>query len=64
MPAFTGPDDAALCVLVGTLLTAHFGAVEMWATELDLFGFGGIRTGHLMILALLASFGCNNIGVA
>ena len=62
MPAFTGPDDAALCVFVFSLITAGYGAQELWGTDLDIFGYG-VRTGHLLCLALLASFGLNNVNV-
>lgn len=47
MPAFTGPDDASLAILVICLGTAYFGSEEIWASEVDFFGFGNMRLCHL-----------------
>ena len=52
MPAFTGPDDAALAVLFFSCLTAYFGSEELWASEVDVFGFGTMRISHVFAYLL------------
>lgn len=32
MPAFSGPDDASLAILIVSLGTAYFGSEEIWAS--------------------------------
>lgn len=48
MPAFNGPDDAALAILVMSLITAFFGSQELWAMEVEIFGFGSIRMSQIL----------------
>lgn len=43
MPAFTGPDDAALAILILSTITAYFGSAELWGMEIELFGLGSIK---------------------
>ena len=47
MPQGTGPDDAALVILIVSMGTAYFGSEEIWASEVDLFGNGEVRLSHL-----------------
>jgi hypothetical protein len=60
MPAFTGPDDASLAILVVSLGTAYFGSEEIWGSEVDFFGFGNMRLSHLFgyVLGTWSTFSC------
>lgn len=52
MPAFSGPDDAALALLFSCFATGYYGS-ENWATEVDFFGFGSMRVVHMFGYVLL-----------
>lgn len=54
MPAFTGPDDAALAVLIFSFITAYYGSQELWASDIDVFGFGTMRTSQVFAYFLFS----------
>ena len=54
MPAFTGPDDASLYILLFSCFTAYYGSQELWLTEIDVFGFGPMRISHVFSYLLFA----------
>ena len=61
LPAYSGPDEAALAILVFMLLTAYFGSEELWAAEIDVFGFGPMRTSHIFAFVLFTFEGIQNL---
>ena len=60
MPAFTGPDDAALGILFLSIITAYFGSEELWGMNVEIFGFGSIT---MITLITYALFGYETISI-
>ena len=60
MPAFTGPDDASLYILLFSCFTAYYGSQELWLTEIDVFGFGPMRISHVFSYLL---FSCQSAAI-
>lgn len=61
MPAFSGPDDAALAVLVVSLISAYFGSQELWGQEIEIFGFGSMPMVQIMSYTLFCYFAISTI---
>ena len=61
MPAFTGPDDAALFLLILSCISAYYGSTELWATEIELPFIGSTKTGHVTTYLMFAFCFMSNV---
>jgi len=61
LPAYSGPDEAALAILIFMSITAYFGSEELWGQELEIFGLGTWKACHIFGIVLFSFEGLQNL---